>query len=142
MRLEVTGRLGKWQNGPELCVGCPGLRWREWPSSPEFQPGPLGKKRTYIATLGRPRSTGLFALKWLIFFNNFRYADANVLMAMCNQHIISQKIGHPVGFGDPVLNSETRFSYSSLFTLLWERECVIVFCGETQIICSLCEVRD
>lgn len=63
-------------------------------------------------------------------------------MAMCNQHIISQKIGHPVGFGDPVLNSETRFWYSSLFTLLWERECVIVFCGETQIICSLCEVRD
>ena len=81
MRLEVTGRLGKWQNGPELCVGCPGLRWREWPSSPEFQPGPLGKKRTYIATLGRPRSTGLFALKWLIFFNNFRYADDTTLMA-------------------------------------------------------------
>ena len=63
-------------------------------------------------------------------------------MAMCNQHTVSQKTGHPVGFGDPVLNSETGFWYSGLFTLLWECECVMVFCGETQIICSLCEVRD
>ena len=66
---------------PELWVGCPGLQWRERPSSPEFQPGPFGKKRTYVATLGRPRSTGLFALKWLLFFCNLRYADDTTLMA-------------------------------------------------------------
>ena len=34
-----------------------------------------------MATLGRPRSTGLFALKWLLFFCNLRYADDTTLMA-------------------------------------------------------------
>ena len=48
---------------------------------PKFQPGPLGKKRTNAATLGRPRSTGLFAVKWLLFFNNLRYADDTTLLA-------------------------------------------------------------
>ena len=85
-------------------------------------------------------------LQWVIKSLNYNlkiwFHISNVLMAMCNQHTVSQKTGHPVGFGDPVLNSETGFWYSSLFTLLWECECVMVFCGETQIICSLCEVRD
>ena len=80
MRLELTGRLGKWQNGQSCGLGALAFRG-ESGLHPEFQPGPLGKKRTYVATLGRPRSTGLFAMKWLLFFNNLRYAGDTTLMA-------------------------------------------------------------